>query len=259
MIGSSILEQCQQAACATWLCQITRYPDAITVIAAILGLVLIGMTIVRFRTAPVADVGAGLAGMLAVGVLLLSLPVISKVSLSFAKDQSVALEFKSTASAENVCTINNIVTEINKPLNDRINELAQRLEGIRVQASANGNAVASDDGSGNGGTDAAAPVRSKADVRIYYRSGRTRDAETLRQALAAKFLSVDAINTDLTEVGQDRDAGFNRVRFEATANELWMDDAATVKDMVASTFRAVVSGPDSVERPLPGDIQVLLY
>jgi hypothetical protein len=29
--------------------------------------------------------------------------------------------------------------------------------------------------------------------------------------------------------------------------------------MVASTFRAVVSGPDSVERPLPGDIQVLLY
>jgi hypothetical protein len=55
MIGSSILEQCQQAACATWLCQITRYPDAITVIAAILGLVLIGMTIVRFKTAPVAE------------------------------------------------------------------------------------------------------------------------------------------------------------------------------------------------------------
>lgn len=248
MTGSSILEQCQTNACTTWLCQLTRYPDAITAIAAGLGLVLIGMTIVRFRTAPVADIGAGLAGMLAVGVLLLSLPVISKISLSFAKDQSVALEFKSTASAENICTVNNIVTELNKPLIERIANLEQRL-------------AAQDPTSSDGASDPA-PVtasRRKADVRIYFRSGRDKDAEALRLALGTTFSFVDAINTDLTEIGQDHEAGFNRVRYEDAQKGLWADDAAAVKASVGSLLHAPVSGPDPVSRALPGDVQVLLY
>jgi hypothetical protein len=227
---------------------LTRYPDAITAVAAILGLVLIGMTILRFRTAAVADVGAGLAAMLAVGVLLLSLPVISKISLSFAKDQSVALEFRSTASAENICTVNNIVTEINKPLIERIANLEQLL--VR-QNFVTLDALPS--------PSARAASRSKADVRIYYRSGRDSDAEKLRQFLGTKVSFVDAINSDLTEVGREHEAGFNRVRFEAIPSGLWAQEAALVKDLVAMELGAPVSGPDPVSRTLPGDVQILLY
>ncbi len=246
-MANSVLENCRPNICDGWFCAFSNPQQFVTLLAAVAGIVLIGIVIVRLAKAPIADVGAGLAAVMAVGLVLLALPAITKFSLSFAPNQSVALEFKTAASAENVCTTANLVTEINKPLIERVSKLERDIQQL--------------DRNGGGRTVALPSVvdRRSADIRIYYRTSRASDAEKLRLALVSLFAFVDAVMTDLSEVGAIEQAGFIRIRFEAVPPANWLNEANFLRTIVVRELGKVDRGPDAVPKVLPGNIQVLLY
>lgn len=133
----------------------------------------------------------------------------------------------------------------NKPLIERISKLEVALQTAKVSEPTN-----------------VRPTEENlrdADVRIYFRDGRKDDAESLLSALQVRFPTVSTENTDLTEVGQERDTGFSRVRYETTSNTTLADDAKWIQEESAKALGKKVTGPDPVNKSLPGDIQILLY
>ena len=242
---TTVFEKRQPSNCEGWLCAIATPQQFVTMLAASAGIALIGLMIVRLGE--IADVGSGLAGLMAVGLVLLSLPVIGKMSLSFAANQTVFLEFKTTPSAENICNTANLVTEINEPLSERLAKLEQDLRLLERSSSIARPTVAS------------TVQRRPAGIRIFCRGTRAADAEKLQLALTPLFSFVDALKTALTEVGDTPVPNFNRIRYETVPADNWLGDADIVKSIVIRELGNVDKGPDAVARTLPGNIQVLLY
>jgi hypothetical protein len=249
------LGRCEVFGCDGWYCVLTDATRLVTFLAAALGLLLCGMILYRFRNAPVGDIGTGLAGMLAIAVLLMSLPTISKITVSFAEGQNLGIEWKAKADAENVCTVANLVKELTGDLEKRV----ATLEALVGQVEARTTTMGSPDSPGEPTVESALPT-SSTDVRIYFRTGRREDAERILRELRTRYLLVDIVNTDLTELGVSHEAGFNRVRFDDVEKGRWLDDARTVFDLARTVLNdADIAGPDPVSRRLPGDVQVLLY
>ena len=241
-MATSILDKCQTPICKGCSCSFATRQQFVTLLAALAGIALAVLLIIRLVKIPIADIGAGPVGLMVVGLVMLVLTVMNKLSLSFAPNQTLALECKTIISAEHACSIANIITKLNKPLIERATTIERDI--LRSE--------------GFGAVRTSSETRHRlTDVRLYDRMFLAKVAEKLWLDLLPLFSFVDAVMTDLAEVGSFEALGFNRNRFAAVPPASWLGDATSLHVVVIWEIVKRDRALGAVAKSLPGNIQIL--
>lgn len=244
MSTKNILEACSATGCEGWVCTLNNPQQLAISLAALIGLAILVLIAVRLRTAAFNEIGMGIPALLAIGVALVSLPIINKISLSIAPNQSISLDMNQSADINKICTSENIALELNKPI---ISKLAD-IEAIISKQSTSPN------------KELDLYERKEVDIRIYYRTNRREDAEKLRKSLIMQYSFVDSKATDLTEAGTPLLPGEGKIRYEIIGQGDWKDLSNQLQTKIKDTIKNQRPFQvDPITRDIPGNIQILLY
>jgi hypothetical protein len=226
------------------------------IIAAIVGAILISIAVYRFWATGTTSVEIGFAAVISVGVLLMALPVIEKISINLSENKSINLDLQNKSPEKNNCALRNIVKKENAEIVARLTKIendnilkSEKILALEEAVKKRSNAMKE--------TQSSQELKN-IDIRIYYTSQRKDNAEAVAKKLRSSYSIVYTENSTLVEVEDNQIPGKTDIR----SNGLLTFDIKSETDYITSALKdlgVLVTNTRHTPRDLPGEIQVLMY